>query len=277
MKTPVVLAIVGTTLCVIPKAQAVLGVGDIVYDPTIHAQDTAKWAWERGEWAEKLAILGNTLTTVRENLQTLILVKTAIGDPSSIPAILDELALDGALSESGILTTLNDLGQIVQEGGMIALQLEYLSRPVDLAGWKAAARGTNFYAYSYNPDPLEKYRMTEYAFRRYNARLQSSAYRAQYMRTQLSRLNSRLGSSTTDAETQKVKGSIETADAALQNIEIQIQHEGDQVELARTMAENRADEEKAAYQASLDELNNEVEANLELPVDEISSVTANFQ
>ena len=277
MKTPAIAIIAATSTLINPSVRGVWGVGDIVHDPPAYAQDTAKWTWERGEWATKLATLADTLTTVRENLQTLILVKTAIGDPASIPAILDELALDGMLSESGILTTINDLGQIVRESGIIAMQLDYLAQPVDLNGWKNAARGGNFYAYTYNADPLAKYRATTLAFERYNARLQGSAYRAQYMRGQLSRLQGRLNTSTTDAEVQKVKGSIETADAALQNIEIQIQHEGDQVELARTMAENRADEERAAYGASLDELNNEVEANLELPVEDIATVTANFE
>ena len=109
MKTPATAVIIAASTLVIPKAYSVWGVGDIVYDPVIHETDVAKWTWERGEWATKLATLADTLTTVRENLQTLILVKTAIGDPSQIPAILDELALGGALSESGIFDTLNEI------------------------------------------------------------------------------------------------------------------------------------------------------------------------
>jgi hypothetical protein len=275
MKTAAIAIIIATSL-LIPKAHAVLGVGDIVYDPTVHATDTAKWSWEQVQWAEKLATLHDTLTTVRENLQTLILVKTAIGDPAAIPAILDELMLDGALSESGIFQIVNEIGGIVREGGLIALQLQYLAEPVDLDGMKAAARGGNFWAYRNPADPLMRYRATQMAFERYNARLQGSAYRARYMRSQLSTLNSRLGSSSTDAETQKLQSSLIIADSALQNIEIQIQHDAEQVELAHTMAESRAGEEQEAQRAAMDEAQHEVEANLELPVAEISEVVPQF-
>ena len=275
MKTPT-LAIIIATSVLIPKAHAVLGVGDIVYDPTVHATDTAKWSWEQIQWAEKLATLHDTLTTVRENLQTLILVKTAIGDPSQIPAILDELALGGVLSESGLFDTFNELSGLVREGGLIAMQLEYLAQPIDLAGWKAAARGGTFNAFIYNDDPLARYRATEMAFQRYNSRLQGSAYRAQYMRGQLNRMNSRLGTASTDAEVQKLQSSLITADAALQNIEISIQHDAEQIGIARTMAENYSDQEKEAYRAAIDEAQREVEANLELPVAEIAEVVPNF-
>jgi hypothetical protein len=279
MKTPTLAAITiltATSALLIPKAHAVFGVGDVVYDPTMHATDTAKWSWEQIQWAEKLAVLHNSLTTLRENLQTLVLVKTAIGDPSSIPLILDELALGGALSESGILETFNELSGIAQEGRMLAMQLSYLAQPVDLNGYKNAARMGTLSAFARNADPLAKYRATEYAFRRYNGTLQVAEGRARNMRMQLNRLNSRVGTSSTDAETQKVAASISTADAALQDIEAEIDTAADQVQVAHTMAESRAEEEKAAYHASLEELNQEVEANLELPVEEISTVTPNF-
>ena len=54
-----------------PHAHAVLGVGDIVSDPIaeealIHKNifDQLKYAWEQTQWADKLATLHNTLTTV---------------------------------------------------------------------------------------------------------------------------------------------------------------------------------------------------------------------
>jgi hypothetical protein len=39
---------------------------------------------------------------------------------------------------------------------------------------------------------------------------------------------------------------------------------------------NRQDQEREAYRAAVDEMNHETEANLELPVDEIATVTPNF-
>jgi hypothetical protein len=60
-----------------PHPNAVLGVGDIVSDPIaeealIHKNifDQLKYAWEQTQWADKLATLHNTLTTVRQQLET---------------------------------------------------------------------------------------------------------------------------------------------------------------------------------------------------------------
>ena len=108
------------------------------------------------------------------------------------------------------------------------------------------------------------------------AQLQSSVYKAQYMRSQIRLLQSRLGSASTDAETQKIQGSLTTADAALQDIETSIQLSSEQINVARTLAVNRQDQEREAYRATVDQMNQETEANLELPVDEVSSVVPNF-
>jgi hypothetical protein len=282
MKTALI-AIAGSSILFPSAARAVLGVGDIVSDPVVEYNttqknifDNIKYAWEQTQWADKLATLHDTLFTVRENLQTLVLVKAAIGDPSAIPALMDQLMLDGALSESGIFQTMNDIGGIIREGGLIAMQLEYLNTPINLDGWKNAARSGNFYSYTYNSDPLARYQATQFAFQRYNGSLQASVYRARYMRTQLQTLNARLGTATTDAEVQKVKGSIVIADAALQDIETGIEQSASQIQVAHTMAENRAGEEREAYRASLDELNHEVEANLQLPIEDVSTATPNF-
>jgi hypothetical protein len=79
-----------------PHAYAVLGVGDIVSDPIaeealIHKNifDQLKYAWEQTQWADKLATLHNTLTTVRQQLETANLVKQAIGDPVAAIALID--------------------------------------------------------------------------------------------------------------------------------------------------------------------------------------------
>jgi hypothetical protein len=51
--------------------------------------DALKYAWERAQWADKLATLHSTLTTVRERLETANLVKQAIGDPVAVIALID--------------------------------------------------------------------------------------------------------------------------------------------------------------------------------------------
>jgi hypothetical protein len=283
MNKPTLTIIIAGSSLLVPSGQAFWGVGDIVSDPIVEEAttqknifDQLKYAWEQAQWADKLATLHNTLVTVQQDLQIAIMVKNAIGDPTQIVGLLDEMVLGGMLSDTGILDTLNELGGLVQTGGNIAMQLQYLGTPIDLAGWKNAARGGSFYAFTYNADPLAKYRAVEFAYQRYNSQLQSSVYRAQYMRGQLNRLQSRLNSASTDAEVQKVKGSLTTADAALQDIETAIKLSADQVQVARMLAMNRQDQEREAYRAAVDEMNHETEANLQLPVDEIATVTPNF-
>jgi hypothetical protein len=284
MHARTLIVIVAGSALVAPSSHAVFGVGDIVSDPIVEEAtqqknifDQLKYAWEQAQWADKLATLHNTLFTIRENLQIAIMVKNAIGDPSQIVGLLDEALLDGALSDSGILDTLNELGGIVLEGGQISYQLQnLLGTPINLDGWKNAARGGNFNSFIYNADPLAKYRAVEFTYQRYNSQLQSSVYRAQYMRGQIRRLQTRLGSATTDAEVQKIQGSLTTADAALQDIETSIHLSSEQINVARTLAVNRRDQEDAAYDATVDQMTRETEANLELPVEEISTVTPNF-
>ena len=86
--------------------------------------DQLKYAWEQTQWADKLATLHNTLTTVREDLDVAIRVKNAIGDPTQIVGLIDDTLLGGALSESGIVQTLQELGGLIVEGGTVALQLQ---------------------------------------------------------------------------------------------------------------------------------------------------------
>jgi hypothetical protein len=134
-----------------------------------------------------------------------------------------------------------------------------------------------FTAYSYSADPLARYAAVENAYRAYNGRLQVAADRAKWMRMQLNTLHSRLGTSTTDAETQKVNGSIEIADAALTDVETGISHGSEQIQLARTIAQNRADAEREAQRVALDELGAEIETNLQLPLEDFSTTTPNFE
>jgi hypothetical protein len=51
--------------------------------------DAVKYVWEQAQWADKLATLHSTLTTVREQLETANLVKQAIGDPVAAIALIE--------------------------------------------------------------------------------------------------------------------------------------------------------------------------------------------
>ena len=283
MKKVITAAAVGSVM-VSTRAHAVLGVGDIVSDPIVEEAtvqknifDQIKYAWEQTQWADKLATLHNTLMTVRDNLEVAIRVKNAIGDPSQIVGLLDEALLDGTFSETGITQTFQELGGLVAEGATVGTELKILlGQPISLNAWMNAGRTGGFRALTYNPDPLAKYRAVEYTYQRYNTQLQISSARAQQMRTQIRTLQTRLGTATTDAETQKIQGSLISADAALEDLEGSIRLSSDQINIARTLAENRRDQEIEAYNATVNQMNQEVEANLELPVEEIATVTPNF-
>jgi hypothetical protein len=283
MKKVITAAAVGSVVAS-TQTHAVLGVGDIVSDPIVEEAtvqknifDQIKYAWEQTQWADKLATLHNTLTTVRENLEVAIRVKNAIGDPSQIVGLLDDALLDGALSESGIVQTFQELGGLVAEGAAVGSELKILlGEPISLDAWMNAGRNGGFRALTYNPDPLAKYRAVEYAYQRYNTQLQISSARAQQMRAQIRALQARLGTATTDAETQKIQGSLISADAALEDLEGSIRLSSDQINIARTLAENRRDQEIEAYNATVNQMNQEIEANLELPVEEVATVTPNF-
>src|SRR6476620_5490711 len=129
MRSKLALIAVGTT-ALGSNSQAFWGVGDLVSDPVAEEAtqqknifDQLKYAWEQTQWADTLATLHNTLTTVREDLDVAIRVKNAIGDPTQIVGLIDDTLLGGALSENGIVQTLQELGGLIVEGGTVALQL----------------------------------------------------------------------------------------------------------------------------------------------------------
>ena len=62
--------------------------------------DALKYAWEQAQWADKLATLHTTLTTVREHLETANLVKQAIGDPVAAIALIDNGLFSDFLQDS---------------------------------------------------------------------------------------------------------------------------------------------------------------------------------
>ena len=125
-----------------PHAHAVLGVGDIVSDPIAEEAliqknifDQLKYAWEQTQWADKLATLHNTLTTVRQQLETANLVKQAIGDPVAAIALIDNGLFSDFLQDSGITDTLTDLAGIAQEGVQLSATIQELFQPIDMSAW----------------------------------------------------------------------------------------------------------------------------------------------
>jgi hypothetical protein len=157
-----------------PHARAVLGVGDIVSDPIaeealIHKNffDKLKYAWEQAQWADKLATLHDTLTTVRQHLETASMVKQAIGDPVAAIALIDNGLFSDFLQDSGIMDSLNDLAGIAQEGLELSATIQELFQPIDVSAWSNVSGDTLAFegiaSLRDSSDPLKRFRAVENA------------------------------------------------------------------------------------------------------------------
>jgi hypothetical protein len=121
--------------------------------------DTLKYAWEKAQWADKLATLHNTLTRVREQLETANLVKQAIGDPVAAIALIDNGLFSDFLQDSGITDTLTELVGIAAEGVRISATIQELFEPIDISGWTDLSTSFEGVAsFRYPGDPLRRFR-----------------------------------------------------------------------------------------------------------------------
>ena len=127
--------------------------------------DQIKYAWEQAQWADKLATLHSTLTTVREQLETANLVKQAIGDPVAAIALIDNGLFSDYLQDSGIGDTLTDLAGIAEEGVQLSATIQELFEPIDISGWTDVSASFEGVASFRDPaDPLRRFRAVENAY-----------------------------------------------------------------------------------------------------------------
>jgi len=267
-----------------PHAKAVLGVGDIVSDPVAEQAliqknifDQLKYAWEQTQWAEKLATLHNTLTTVREHLETANMVKQAIGDPVAAIALIDNGLFSDYLEDSGIADTLGELAGIAQEGAELSATVTELFEPINLDSWKNlatdATRSFDGIASFRDPgDPLKRFRAVDNAFSRFEILLGRAQNKRKVLNQQISRLNTQLKNAGDDAEVQKLVGSLSTAQTALDDLDSMVDTARGQVGMLHTLNQNRTEaEEVAAEEVSrkrnreLARMSAEAEAELVLP------------
>lgn len=263
-----------------PHAHAVFGVGDIVSDPIVEQAtvqknifDQLKYAWEQVQWAEKLATLNNTLTTVRQQLETANQVKQAIGDPVAAIGLIDNGLFSGYLQESGITDTLNDLAGIAQEGVKLSGTIQELFQPIDISGWKDLNTSFNgISSFRDVKDPLKQYRAVNNAFSRFEGLLLKAQSKRLTLKSQIAQLNTQLKGAQSDAEVQKLVGSLATAQAALGDLDSMVETAHGQVEALHILNQNREKEaEVAAEEISrqrnqdLSRMAAEAEAELQLP------------
>jgi len=279
MKKTVLIAASAAALAA-PHAHAVLGVGDVVSDPIVEQAtiqknifDQLKYAWEQTQWAEKLATLHNTLTTVQQQLETANQVKQAIGDPITAIGLIDNGLFSGYLQESGITDTLSDLAGIAQEGAQLSGTIQELFQPIDLSGWTDLNRSFNgISSFRDVRDPLKQYRAVNNAFSRFEELLLKAQSKRLTLKSQIAQLNTQLKGAQTDAEVQKLVGSLATAQAALGDLDSMVETAHGQIEALHILNQNREKEaEVAAEEISrqrnqdLSRLAAEAEAELQMP------------
>ena len=248
-----------------PHARAVLGVGDVVSDPVVEQAtvqknifDQLKYAWEQVQWADKLETLHNTLTTVQQQLATVNQVKQAIGDPAAAVGLIDNGLFSGYLQNSGIADTLSDLAGIAAQGAQLSGTIQELFRPIDLSAYKNLGASFEGVASFRDPkDPLKQYRAMENAYSRFEELLLQARSKRVTLKGQIAQLNTQLKGAKTDAEVQKLVGSLATAQTALGDIDSMVETAHSQVESLQTLNQNRKEEEEVAAEEISRERNQE--------------------
>ena len=213
--------------------------------------DQLKYAWEQTQWADKLATLHNTLTTVRQQLETANLVKQAIGDPVAAIALIDNGLFSDYLQDSGITDTLTDLAGIAQEGVQLSATIQELFQPIDMSAWAnlssdALVSFEGSASFRDSSDPLKRFRAVENAYSRLEILIGKAQNKRRTLNLQIARLNSQLKNASDDAEVQKLVGSLATAQTALDDIDYVSDSAHRQVEMLHVLNQNRQVEEEVA-------------------------------
>lgn len=277
-KSTLILAIV--TLAAVPVAVAqfvVTAPGVEVRQDQKNIFDILKYTWEQAQWAEKLATLHNTLTTVQQHLETANQVKQAIGDPVAAIALIDSGVFSGYLEESGIADTLGELADIAREGGEISATIGQLFEPINIDSWKNLATDTTrsfdgIASFRDGNDPLKRFRAVENAYSRFETLLGRAHNKRKVLNRQIAKLNTQLKGAKDDAEVQKLVGSLTAAQTALDDIDYLTESTASQVQMMHVLNQNRTQAEEVAAEEISRERNRELarmaaeaEAEIELP------------
>jgi len=237
--------------------------------------DALKYTWEQAKWAEKLATLHSTLTTVQEHLQTANQVKQAIGDPVAAIGLIDNGLFSGYLEDSGIADTLGELADIAQQGAELSATVSELFEPINLDSWKNLSSNTvqsfeGIASFRDSSDPLKRFRAVDIAFSRFEILLGRAQNKRKVLNRQIARLNTQLKNAQDDAEVQKLVGSLSTAQTALNDLDDMVDTARGQVESLHMLNQNRKEAEEVAADEISRERNRELarlsaEAEAELP------------
>ena len=233
--------------------------------------DPLKYAWEQAQWADKLATLHSTLTTVREQLETANLVKQAIGDPVAAIALIDNGLFSDFLQDSGIADTLTDLAGIAEEGVQLSATIQELFEPIDMSGWTDVSSSFEGVASFRDPaDPLRRFRAVGTPTRASRFCFSRRGANARRSRASSPGSMSQLKNAKDDAEVQKLAGSLQAAETALIDLDDMVDTAHQQMESLQVLNENRKEQEEVAADEISRERNQELarlaaEAEAELP------------
>lgn len=264
MKKSILIPATAAAILAVPhRAAAVLGVGDIVSDPIVEQAtiqknifDQLKYAWEQTQWAEKLATLHSTLTTVQDQLATANQVKQAIGDPVAAIGLIESGLFSDFLRDSGVGETLGQLVDITKQGAELSGTIKQLFEPVDMSKWQnlsgdALKSFEGVASFRDSSDPLKRFRAVENAYSQFQTLMGKAQTKRKTLTQQVAKLNTQLKGAKDDAEVQKLIGSIATAQTALGDLDAVTESAGRDVAMLHVLNENRqAEEEVAAEEIS---------------------------
>lgn len=263
-KTVLITAAVTATALSTSRAQIVVAAPGVeARQDQKNVFDIIKYSWEQAKWAEKLATLHNTLTTVREHLETANQVKQAIGDPVAAIALIDNGLFSGYLEDSGIADTLGELAGIAEEGAQISATVQELFEPINIDSWKSIAGSASagfdgIASFRDADDPLKRFRAVDNAFSRFEILLGKAQNKRKVLNRQIARLNTQLKNAQDDAEVQKLVGSLSTAQTALGDLDDMVDTARGQVDLLHTLNQNRTQTEEVAAEEISRERNREL-------------------
>jgi hypothetical protein len=259
MKTRLLL--IGMSLALAPALHAQL----VVSAPVVEAEqmhknifDQIKYAWEQTQWADKLATLHSTLTTVREQLETANMVKQAIGDPMAVVGLIDNGVFSEYLGDSGIPETLEQLAGIAAEGAALSDTINELFQPIDMSAWEdLSGEFTGSFegvaSFRDADDPLKRFRAVENAYTRFEEVIGQAQAKRKVLNQQISRLNLQLKAAGDDAEVQKLAGSLQGAQSALDDLDHITNTAQQQMQMLHTLNQNR----EAAEQVAAEDISRE--------------------
>ena len=132
-----------------------------------------------------------------------------------------------------------------------------------MAGWKnlsgdMTATFDGMASFRDSSDPLKRFRAVENAYSRFEILIGRAQNKRRVLNQQIARLNTQLKGAKDDAEVQKLVGSLETAQAALTDLDYVSESAAREVEMLHTLNENRQEEEEVAAEEISRERNREL-------------------